>query len=70
MENIRGNKMEDNLLLCPECKSSDLRKLGFRHKKRKPIQQYQCKNCWRITVNPIVKEIPKRNDKGQFIRSK
>ena len=66
--------MGNTILLCPECKSPKLIKFG--HNKwskgidgtRTKKQQYQCSSCGRITVNPIVKEIPKRNDKGQFIR--
>jgi transposase-like protein len=55
------------MLICPECHSDKLVRFGIKYTKRKPIQQYQCKNCHRITVKP--KYIPDRNEKGQFTKS-
>ena len=45
-------------LLCPECNSVNLVKYGKRWKKnddtqkRELLQQYQCKDCGRITHKP------------------
>ena len=42
---------------CPECKSDKLRKFGTKFvkegEKRIKKQQYQCKDCGRITINPM-----------------
>ena len=43
---------------CPECKGMKLIKFGKKYAKnpntgkRHIVQQYQCKNCGRITINP------------------
>jgi len=44
---------------CPECNSIKLRKYGTKFVKkdgvRIKIQQYQCRECGRVTVNPIIR---------------
>ena len=65
---IKERGLDNTYLSCPECQSNELIKLGFKYIKRTKTQKYQCKKCRRITIHPIVKEMPKRNDKGQFIR--
>jgi len=52
--------MGDRIIMkCPECNSENLIKLGKKFSKnketgnRKRIQQYQCKECGRITIKPI-----------------
>lgn len=48
------------LMKCPECGSDSLTKFGkkfvWRGEKREKVQQYQCRDCGRITINPVVKE--------------
>jgi len=39
-------------LKCPECGSKRLIKFGKRWIRRRQIQQWQCRNCGRITVYP------------------
>lgn len=51
--------MEDNIK-CPECNGNNLKKFGKKwvkywiegDDKRHLKQQYQCKECGRITINP------------------
>jgi transposase-like protein len=47
---------KESVLVCPECGSDKLIKFGKKFAKRgikrELIQQYQCKNCGRVTVNP------------------
>lgn len=42
---------------CPECQSSNLKRFGKKWvrigENRQLEQQYQCKDCGRITVKPI-----------------
>ena len=42
---------------CPECGKSNLKKFGTKWVKiegvRQLKQQYQCRDCGRITINPI-----------------
>jgi transcription elongation factor Elf1 len=46
-------------MTCPECNSDKLIKFGMKFirdkksNKRIRIQQYQCKNCGRITIYPL-----------------
>lgn len=48
-------------LQCPECGGVNLVKFGKKFKKnnetgkRENAQRYQCKDCGRITDNPVVK---------------
>jgi hypothetical protein len=47
-------------LCCPECKSDNLHKFGFKWHKgnygaRRKVPQYQCGRCGRITIHPIKK---------------
>lgn len=49
--NIKTNKRKQTM--CPECRSYRLIKFGTKVVKRKKVQQYQCKDCGRITVKPI-----------------
>lgn len=48
------------VLHCPECNSTNLIKFDKRWKKnrdtqkREEVQQYQCKDCGRISYKPIV----------------
>ena len=37
---------------CPECKSTNLKKMGFQIKRHKKVQKWQCKDCGRITIYP------------------
>jgi len=54
------------MLRCPECNSDGLIKFGTkfardaRSDKRRLVQQYQCKNCGRITIKPR-QSLPKRS---------
>ena len=53
------------MLRCPECNSEKLIKFGFKwagskvdigdgeKKKRIKLQQYQCKDCGRLTTAPV-----------------
>lgn len=49
---------KSTMLRCPECNSNRLIKFGTRFarnrqsNRRLVVQQYQCKNCGRITVKP------------------
>ena len=46
---------------CPECSSTNLRKYGLKFRSnlkinlqnRTKVQQYQCKDCGRITTKPL-----------------
>lgn len=46
--------IEEEQMKCPECGSTRLIKYGkrFIRSKKREIQQYQCKNCGRITIKP------------------
>lgn len=71
----------NEMLACPECKSTELRKFGWKWVRltqlidgrtrvnhyRTRRQQYICKKCGRITVNPITPQ--PRDDKGRFIKT-
>lgn len=39
-------------LRCPECNSTRLFLYGKRDVARKPVQQYKCRNCKRVTFRP------------------
>jgi transposase-like protein len=59
-------------MACPECRSSNLRKFGTKWyggngSGRVLKQQYICKDCGRITVNPSI--APTRDAKGRFVKS-
>ena len=45
-------------IACPECLSTQLIKFGVKFNNRRIVQQYQCKNCGRITIYPklVLKE--------------
>ncbi len=49
--------MKNDKKKCPECGSEKLIKHGIRFAGRKgnraKVQQYQCRDCGRITVKPI-----------------
>ncbi len=73
MTNTKKEKMTNTILVCPECKATTLNHYSSRWKrgddgKRFKKIQYICKSCGRITVNPLVKTTPKRNEKGQFVK--
>ena len=59
--------MNDNTLICPECKRSNLVKFGKKFSNRKEVQQYLCKSCGRITIHPIA--LPHRDRLGRFTTS-
>jgi transposase-like protein len=40
-------------LMCPECQSKKLIKLGIIWSGRKRSQKYQCQDCGRQTVRPL-----------------
>lgn len=42
---------------CPECNSVRLIKFGKKFSNRRLVQQYQCKDCGRITIKPKVEEL-------------
>lgn len=42
-----------NKLLCPECLSDNLIKVGRVWSGRQRKQEYRCKNCGRLTIRPI-----------------
>lgn len=58
------------MLMCPECGSDRLIRFGTKFArdtqsmKRRMVQQYQCKNCGRITIKPQANESGKG---GSFI---
>jgi len=43
-------------LLCPECWSGMLIKVGHVWSGKKLRQEYRCKNCGRLTIKPIAPE--------------
>ena len=51
--NIKINN-QDKQIICPECHSRRLIKFGIKLVKRQKAQQYQCKDCGRITVKPAI----------------
>ena len=57
---------QQKVLACPECKSTNLIKNGKRHINRQEVQQYMCKDCWRVTIHPI--EVVPRDNKRRFAK--
>lgn len=55
---VVGTAKEDNVLRCPECGSTSLMKFGKKFAKREGkrirVQQYQCQDCGRISIKPII----------------
>jgi transposase-like protein len=43
-------------LQCPHCKSTRLHKTGITWSGKNPRQRYFCRECHRVTINPIKPE--------------
>ncbi|KKM73132.1 hypothetical protein LCGC14_1413570 [marine sediment metagenome] len=60
ISDVKLVRRESAMPKCPECKSTKLIKFGKRFSrksstgKRRLVQQYQCKNCGRITIHPLM----------------
>ena len=44
-------------LQCPRCGSTKLNKVGIAWSGQNPRQRYVCRDCHRVTIKPIIKEI-------------